>query len=321
MLPKISKSRKSKLLVIACGLGIGGFAVVGTVKPATSQAGPLVIAIYTPSINWGTSAAKKNYAQSLGKAISAQVGRKVEAKAFSSFSQLKSANPDFAIVDGQCYSVNSGRWSLLANSKVRGKTSQSWSLYSNQGRRLDALRGKRLAYVKTGCRDTAFLENAMLESEVALKYFGGRVGKSDINAAVSQVATLKTAEAVFAPTGSGRGLTKVFTAGSVPTPAFVAKKGLPGNVVSAAKRAVTGFGASGAISGWSSASGRAYSSLRGRMGRRVKKGIFATPRQVSLGASDVLKNPTTLDDTMDTEVLQHFEAPPKRQGVPRRARN
>jgi hypothetical protein len=290
----------------ACTLFVGS-------RTGESQAGSLTVAIYAPSVNFGTSAGRLQYLQRLAKAISSATGRRVEPKPFTSLGALLRAKPDFAIIDGQCVAAKG--YTVLANAVVGGGTSRRWALYSNAGRSMGALQGKKLAYMKTGCRDEAFIENAMLESEVSLRYFGGRVGKSDLNGAVAEVATLRGAQAVFAPVGSQKGLAKVFDAGSVPNPAFVQlNKGLPGTVVSNAKKAVVGYGGGGAIGRWRAGNAKAYSGLRGRMGKRVKRGMFADPLPVRVKAQDVLKYPSTLDETWMTEVTQHFDEPPARQG-------
>ncbi len=69
---------------------------------------------------------------------------------------------------------------------------------------MQALRGKKLAYVATGCNDSGFIDNAMLESEVDPKFFGARVGEKDLTAAIADVSSYKTAQAVFAPVGAVR---------------------------------------------------------------------------------------------------------------------
>src|SRR2546425_943294 len=83
----------------------------------------------------------------------------------------------------------------------------------------------RLAFVQTGCNDAGFIDNAMLESEVDANFFGGRAGEKDLTAAIADVASYKTAQAVFAPVGAPKGLTKVFDTGTVPNPAFVELSG------------------------------------------------------------------------------------------------
>ncbi len=299
----------SALLVIAIVAGLSLF--VGS-RTGESQAGQLTLAIYAPSVNFGTSAARLEYLQRLGASLERATGKKVRPQAFSNLAQLQRAKPDFAIIEGQCVATKT--YKVLANAVVGGSTSRCWALYSNVGGSMQALKGKKLAYMKTGCNDNAFLENAMLDSEVDVQtFFSGIVGKGDLNGAVAEVATLRGAEAVFAPSGSQKGLTKVFDTGSVPNPAFVQIGNVPASVSAAAQKAVVGFGGGGAISGWSDANPKAYTSLRSSMGKRVKKGIFAAPSPVRVDASDVLIFPETLDDSSLTEISQHFEEPPARQ--------
>lgn len=302
--------RKLSVLVAVASLAVLTL-LVGS-RTGETQAGQLTVAIYAPSVNFGTSAARLSYVQRLASAIQTATGRRVEAKAFSSLAQLQRAKPHFAIIEGQC--VAAKKYKVLANAVVGGGTSRRWALFSNAGRSMSALKGKKLAYMKTGCRDTAFLENAMLESEVTVKsFFSSMVGKGDLNGSVAEVATLRGAQAVFAPVGSQKGLSKVFDSGSVPNPAFVQIGNVPASVSAAAKKAVVGYGGGGAISGWKSANPKAFSSLRGRMSKRKKKGIFASPDPVRVSARDVLIFPSSLDDTQLTEVGQHFVKPPERQ--------
>lgn len=285
-----------------------------TSRPAETQATPskLTVGIYAPTVEFGTSQQRLQYVQGLAKAIESNTGIKTDAQSYASLSALKKANVDFAIVDGQCYATNSS-WTLLANATVGGGTSRSWALYSSLGADMTALRGKKLAYVQTGCKDNDFIDNAMLESEVDASFFSSRVGKPDIAAAVAEVVSYKGAQAVFAPSGSAKGLTKVFDTGSVPNPAFVKVNGkLSGAISGKVEKAVTGYGGGGAIASWSSASKSAYTGLSSRMGKTTKKGIFAPPEPVRFDAKDVLIEPATLDDTAVTGVKQHFEGPQDR---------
>jgi hypothetical protein len=238
--------------------------------------------------------------------------RRTDAKSFAAFSQLRSSGVDYAIVDGLCYAANLG-WDLLANAEIGGSTSRGWALFSSAGADMQSLVGKKLAYVQTGCKDDAFIDNAMLESEVDATFFAARVAKPDLTAAVAEVASYKGAQAVFAPIGAQKGLTKVFDTGSVPNPAFVrlnSKVAAP--VTAKVAAAVAGFGGGGAISGWSSPLKASYQGLAGRLGKTVKRGVFATPEPVRFDPKDVLIEPTTLHETELTGVRQHFERPPAR---------
>ncbi len=305
-----------KTLGITLGLGaLALLLVVGLTRPGKSQpAGgqSLTIGIYAPTVPFASSQARLQYVQALARAVSQNTGAKVDAQSFTSMSQLKSKRVNFAIIDGQCF-ASEPRGDLLANAKVGGSTSRSWALFSSQGPSIQALEHKKLAYVRTGCNDGGFLDNAMFESEVPSRFFSSKVGKPDVQAAVAEVVSRKGAEAVFAPIGSQKGMTKVFDAGSVPNPAFVqVNQKLSKSLVGKVAKAVRSFGGGGAIQSWNSPEMGPYRSLRDRMGRRVKRGLLADPSPVRVNVKDVLIPPKTLDDTDLTPVGQHFEEPPDR---------
>jgi hypothetical protein len=306
---------QNKLLSLAAIGLVAVTSVLIVARPGkTQQAAPkLTVGLYAPTVDFGSNQQRLQYVQGLAKAIESQTGSKTTAQSFSSLSALKKANVDFAIVDGQCYATSVSSWKLLADAEVGGGTSRNWALYSSLGSDMQGLRGKKLAFVTTGCKDDPFIDNAMLDSEVDDKFFSARVGKPDIAAAVAEVASYKGAQAVFAPVGSAKGLTKVFETGNVPNPAFVqVNNKLTAQIVKDVQTAVTGFGGGGAIDNWTSASKTPYTSLSGRMGKVVKRGVFASPEPVRFDAKDVLVDPTTLDNTALTEVQQHFEQPPAR---------
>ena len=224
----------NKLIAIlpVAAIVVAGAALVarrGESQPAAPD--KLTIGIYAPSVEFGTAQVRLQYAQALAKAIEAQTGAKTEAKSFAQFSQLKGSGVDFAIVDGQCYAANLG-WPLLASAQVGGGTTRAWALFADGATDMQGLKGKKLAYVQTGCNDNGFIDNAMLDSEVDAAFFAGRVGKPDITAAVAEVASYKGAAAVFAPVGTQKGLTKIFDTGAVPNPGFVQMNGkLPAALV------------------------------------------------------------------------------------------
>jgi hypothetical protein len=299
-------SKISLLVVLALAVMLGR----GETQPAKPT--KLTVGIYAPSIEFGTAQQRLTYVQSLSKAIETNTGIKTEAQSFASLGALKGAKVDFAIVDGQCYATNLG-WKLLADAEVGGGTTRSWALYASGASDMQGLRGKKLAFIQMGCNDKAFVDNAMLESEIDDTFFSARVGKPDLSAAVAEVASLKGAQAVFAPAGAQKGLTKVFDTGAVPNPAFVQlNTAVSSSIVSQVTAAVTGFGGGGAIASWSAAAKAPYQSLAGRMGKSVKKGVFAAPDTVRVDAKDVLIDPPTLDRAAVTEVLQHVTRPPGR---------
>jgi hypothetical protein len=282
-------------------------AVLCAASSAAAQPAPqkITIGIYAPSVEFGTAQARLAYVQGLAKAIEQNTGVKTEAQSYASLGALKKDAVDFAIIDGQCYATNLG-YKLIAAANIGGGTSRAWALFSNAGD-LSALKGKKLAIINTGCNDAGFVDNAMLESEVDPSHFGSRVGKPDLSAAVAEVASYKTAQAVFAPSVSAKGLTKLFDTGSVPNPAFVDLGGkLPAATVEKVSSAVLGYGGGGAIASWQRGEVASYRGLAGRLGKVNKQGVLVAPELVRIDAKDVLSEPATLKDTASADVRHHF---------------
>jgi len=279
---------------------------VAVAQPAPAK---ITIGIYAPSVEFGAAQARLAYVQGLAKAIEQNTGIKTEAQSYANVGALKKDNVDFAIIDGQCYAANmSGK--LLASATIGGGTTRAWGLFATAGD-MQALKGKKLAFINTGCNDAGFVDNAMLESEVDAGFFGARVGKNDLTAAIAEVASYKTAQAVFAPASAAKGLTKVFDTGMVPNPAFVDLSGkTPAGTAEKVAAAVIGYGGGGAISGWAKGDRGIYSALAGRLGKVNKAGVLATPEPVRIDARDVLVEPPTLKDTALVDVRHHFVRPP-----------
>jgi hypothetical protein len=288
-------SRALAILMVLCA--------IASAQPAPQK---IRVGFYAPSVEFGTAQARLLYVQGLAKAIEQATGVKTEAQSYSSLSALRADNVDYAIIDGTCYASNLN-WKLLANANVGGGITQPWALFSSSGTTMQSLKGKKLAFVATGCNDAGFVDNAMLESEVDPTFFGARVGEKDLTGAIADVESYKTAQAVFAPVGSIKGLSKVFDTGVVPNPAFVEIAGkLPADKVAAA---VIGFGGGGAIASWTKPSREPFQALASRLARTVKTGVLATPEPVRVDARDVLVDPTTLRDSATVAVRHHFIKP------------
>lgn len=291
-------------------LGLAALAAV--IAPAQAQPAPtgITIGIYAPSVEFGTAQARLAYVQGLAKAVEQATGIKTQARSYANVAALKKDGVDFAIIDAPCYATNPA-WKLLATALIGGATARPWALYSSAGGGLQALQGKKLAFIQTGCNDAGFVDNVMLESEVDPGFFGTRVGKPDLIGAVAEVASYKTAQAVFAPVGSAKGLTKVFDTGSVPNPAFVELGDkLPQPIVDKVAASVAGYGGGGAIAGWTRGSRESYTALAARFARITKAGVLAAPEPVRLDAKDALIEPPTLDDTALVDVGHHFVRAP-----------
>lgn len=293
----------NKLIIILSVLcSLGGVA-------AAQPAEKITIGIYAPTVEFGAAQARLAYVQGLAKAIEQATGIKTEAQSYANVTALKKDAVDFAIIDGVCYATNLG-WKLLATASIGGGPTRPWALYSSAGETMQALKGKKLAFIATGCNDAGFVDNAMLESEVDPAFFGARTGRSDLTAAIADVASYKTAQAVFAPAGTAKGLTKVFDTGQVPNPAFVEISGkVPASIIERVATSVIGYGGAGAISGWTKPSREIYTALAARMGKVVKAGVLATADPVRIDAKDALIDPATLRDTAVVEVRHLFVRP------------
>jgi len=277
---------------------------------AAQPAQKITIGIFAPSVEFGAAQARVAYVQALAKAIEQTTGLQTSAQSYANVGALKKDNVDFAIIDGPCYATNLG-WKLLAAANIGGGATRAWGLYASGAGGMQALKGKKLAFIATGCNDAGFVDHAMLESEVDPSFFGARVGKLDLTAAIAEVASYKTAQAVFAPAGAAKGLTKVFDTGMVPNPAFVDVGGkLPASVVDKVAATVTSYGGGGAIASWAKPVREPYVALAGRLGRVTKAAVFATPEPVRIDSKDVLVDLPTTRDTAMVDVRHHFVRPP-----------
>ncbi len=281
-------------------------------RDVSAQAAPaqLNVAFYAPSADFKDSSARSAYVQGLAKAIQTKTGIPTTGRAYARYSDLKSAKPDFAIIDGQCLAVSTPG-PVLATAVIGGGTSQPWALFT-RGDNFTALKGKKLAYVETGCNDVAFLDNAMLDSEAKVKaHFASLVGKPEASGAVATVRDYKQADAVFAPSGVVKGgLNKIFDAGQVPNPGFVQlNKNLGGGVPGNVQAAVLAYSANLSIEGWKAAA--SYAGLAGQMTPRNKKPVFAVPDVVRMDDQDVLVIPQSKYE--QAGIRQHFWQPGERR--------
>jgi hypothetical protein len=267
---------------------------LGAALPARAQqpAGPIVIAIYAPNAPFEGADARYAYVQRLATHIGSVAGVPAKGQAFARAGDFEAAVKkgavDFAIVDSVY--LASRTFKVIATATTGGATSKHWALFVGAGvPNFLGLQGKRLAYASSGPRDLAFIENAMLDGEVNVaKFFGAKQGTPDVASAVAAV-SLGKADAVVAPADRGKGLRKIFDAGSVPNPGFVqVKTGLTDALVSSVTKAVLGFGAGGALDGWRGGGGDAYRVLAGRMGAHSRKAAMSEPDVLRLESQDVL---------------------------------
>jgi hypothetical protein len=272
-----------------------------TAAPAARAEPParLELAMYAPSVPFSDSSARAAYVRALARAIEARTGIPTSADSFADYSDLVDSKPDLAILDAPCVVVRGG--SALATASIGGSVDQAWGLYAREGGSLSGLAGKKLAYLRTGCRDADFLDNAMLSSEVkTAEFFGKLVGKNNLLGVIATVRDYRDADAVFAPGARASGLTQVFAAARVPNPGLVVmRSGLDAALVAKVKEAVVATGAEGAgavIDGWREPSG--YGELAERMAAHRKPLLFAMPEKLRLGSRGVLAQPSGAEGTL-----------------------
>ena len=257
------------------------------------QKEPLTLALYAPSIPFKGTEARLVYVRLLAEAIAGNLGRRVEPRLYGSMSQLRKARPDLAIVEPQC--ALSGSWRPVATAKIGGKSSRHWALFGVQGATVAGLRGKRLAYAASGCEDKDFLEHVLFQSEVRLRYFRDTEGKVSVGGAVAEVASVKAAQAVFAPADQGAGLTKLFDAGEIPNPVLVVDARTSGGVASSIETVAQKFGSSGAIDGWVAVDRRAQADLERRMKGMPKHFVLADAPAARLPVKTMVDLPSRRD--------------------------
>jgi len=283
------------LIVLAALFAVANF-FDGGARAADPK--PLTIAIYAPNAPFDSGAERFAFVNRLAQQITSVAGVPAEGKAFARASDLEAAiknkQVDFAIIDGVYLAEIGVRYNVLATATSGGDTSPRWALYSSTANSVQDLQGKKLSLAASGTKDTAFLENALLDGELPLaKWFASRTSAPDISSAVAAV-NLKKADAVFAPESQSKGLKKIFDAGRVPNPAFCEiASGLSPDVVAKVKNAVLSHGAAGpGLDGWKAGGGEPYRALASRMGARVRRPVMVEPEPVRIEDQDVLVPPT-----------------------------
>ena len=147
------------------------------VAPRAQPAQKLTVGIYAPSVEFGTAQARLAYVQGLAKAIEQNTGIKTEAQSYANARRAQ---------EGQRRLRDHRRPVLRDEPRLeaarhrehrRRHHARVGALTRAAAATCSALKGKKLAYVATGCNDAGFIDNAMLESEVDPSFFGARVGK------------------------------------------------------------------------------------------------------------------------------------------------
>jgi hypothetical protein len=239
----------------------------------------LTVAIYAPSIELST-AGRVALVSDIAAAVQRATGVPTSGKAYSSYADLAAAHPDLAILDPLCIAAHDpGR--VLAVAVTTGDTSRRFGVFAPTKVTVDALAGKRLAYVKTGCRDLDFIDNGVFSGLIRVAdFFGGTLAEPDVNGAIVATAELQKAAAVLAPAGAAGSMELVLAVDPVPNPGLVVtNRGLDADLVEQVAGAVGTVGG-GPIEGWRK--GGSYGALAGRLTAGKKHLVLARPERMSL---------------------------------------
>ncbi len=256
---------------------------------------PITIAIYAPNAPFDSGTERFAFINRLAQQVTSAAGVPATGKAFARASDLEAAikakQVDFAVIDGVC----GVPFQVLATATSGGDVAPKWALFSSSATRVEELQGKKLSMAASGPRDAEFVSNALFDGELQVnKFFSARQTAPDISSAVAAV-NLRKADAVFAPTGQGKGLKVLFEVRDrVPNPAFCEiGAALAPDIVSKVKAAVLGHGAAGpGLDGWKASGGEPYRALAGRMGARARRPVMVEPEVVRIEDQDVLVPPT-----------------------------
>jgi ABC-type amino acid transport substrate-binding protein len=260
---------------------------------------PIIIAIYAPNAPFDSGTERFAFITRLAAQVTSAGGVPATGKAFARASDLEAAikakQVDFAVIDGVYLAERGVPFQVLATATSGGDVAPKWALFSSSASRIEELQGKKLSMAASGPRDAEFVSNALFDGELQVnKFFSARQTAPDISSAVAAV-NLKKADAVFAPTGQGRGLKVLFEVRDrVPNPAFCeVGVALAPDMVSKVKAAVLGHGAAGpGLDGWKASGGEPYRALAGRMGARARRPVMVEPEVVRIEDQDVLVPPT-----------------------------
>jgi len=274
---------------------VGGIAVLGvavSVESGDARAQTpggvtqLVLGIYCPNAKFGGSGSRWGYINRVAKHVANITGIPTKGRAFGSSGSFSGSlgRLDFAVVDPIYLCRHHGRFRVLLTGRMGGGSRASWALFARSAAGgVMGLRGKKLIVAQAAGAKTSFAEG-MFYGQIAVSKFFSRVKRApDLASAVAAVRG-GSADAVFAPTSMGGGLSRVFSAGTVPNAGFVlVRRSLPGALVSKVRAAVRGYGAGG-VGGWGGAGG--YSC---RFGRKHLSLVVVRPRPVRFSGTSVLR--------------------------------
>ncbi len=256
-----------------------------------SQPTQLVLGIYCPNGKFAGSGSRWGYINRLAKHVANITGIPTKGRAFATAGAFSGSlsKLDFAVVDPLYLCRRKGRFRVLLTGRMGGGSRAPWALFARSSKGVMSLKGKRLIVARAAGAEVSFAEGLFYGEISVRKFFSAVKRAPDL---VSAVAAVRggSADAVFAPTVMGGGLSRVFSAGTVPNPGFVlVRRSLAGALVAKVKAAVRGYGAGG-VGGWGGAGG--YSC---RFGRKKISMLMARPRSVRFSDRGMLNMKFGLD--------------------------
>jgi hypothetical protein len=286
------RSRQSSVGVVVKVAAVAALVMISAAAAAEPPA-RLSLAMYAPSVPFADSSARAAYVRALARAIEARTGIPTSADSYADYRALVDSKPDLAILDAPCVVVRGG--GALVTAAIGGRIDQAWGLYAREAGAVIALAGKRLAYLRTGCRDSDFLDHALLSGELeTARFFGQLVGKSNLLGVIATVRDYRDADALFAPAGRAGGLVEIYAAARIPNPGLVVmRSGVDAAVIARVKEALLATsGESGSsatprlIDGWREPA--SYAALAAQMAPHRKALVMAAPERLHLATDGLL---------------------------------
>ena len=258
---------------------IGASLVIVMALAAAAHA-DVTVGVFAPSSPFPSTGARVELANHLGEQVGAALGVKGVGKVYARGSDfaaaVKKGEVTVALVDAAYLATAGGAYTLIASGVRGGDTSHGWQLVVRGTDKIAQLKGKHVLVPAVG-RETDFVLNVMLGSEVGRDFFGKIEAAPDTASALAAVGLGKADAAVVPdgvalPAGTSQALTLPATPGAV-----LVGYGLTAEQKKALVGAIGTYSGDATITGFRGADGDAVGSIARRFGAVVKRGPFAVP--------------------------------------------
>ncbi len=260
--------------------GALGASLVIVIALATTARADVTVGVFAPSSPFPSTGARVELANRLGEEVGAALGVKgvgrVYARGSDFAAAVKRGEVTVALVDAAYLATAGGGFTLIASGVRGGDTSHGWQLVVRGTDKIAQLKGKHVLVPAVG-RETDFVLNVLLGSEVGRDFFGKIEAAPDTASALAAVGLGKADAAVVPdgvalPAGTSRALALPATAGAV-----LVGYGLSSEQKKALAGAVGTFSGDETVTGFRGADGDAVGAISRRFGAVVKRGPFAIP--------------------------------------------